>query len=73
MTCRQMGGTCDAELQTETSAEMARQMTAHVLKTHPDVANKMKNMTPEEHRRWEADFHRKWDEAHKLAHTAVAR
>jgi hypothetical protein len=67
MTCRQMGGTCDATITAGTSAEVARKMTAHVLETHPEVANRMKNMTPEEHRRWEADFHRNWDEAQKMA------
>ena len=67
MTCRQMGGACDLELQADTSADMAKHMTAHVLKRHPDVADKMKNMTPEERRQWEAEFHRNWDEAREMA------
>ncbi len=67
MTCKQMGGACDMEIQAGTSTEMARKMTAHVLKKHPEVANKMKNMSAEEHRRREAEFHRNWDEAYRIA------
>jgi len=63
MTCRQMGGTCDAKLEASTSAEMAKKMTAHVMAEHPDVAAKMKNMSSEEHEKWESEFHRNWNRA----------
>ncbi len=58
-----MGGTCDKEIQAETSSEMAKNMTAHVMEAHPDVAKKMENMSEAEHEEWEKDFHEKWDNA----------
>ena len=63
MTCRQMGGDCDMEIKADTSAEMAKKMTAHVMIKHPDVAKKMSTMTEAEHEAWEADFHKKWNAA----------
>ena len=63
MTCRQMGGKCDLEIQAGTSADMAKKMTAHVMKEHPDVAEEMKNMTEKEHEKWEKEFHKNWDNA----------
>jgi predicted small metal-binding protein len=63
MTCRQMGGTCDAEITADTSSEMAKKMTAHVMEKHPDVAERMKKMTEPEHKQWEDDFHKKWEKA----------
>ena len=42
------------------SEEMAKKMTAHVMEKHPDVAEKMKNMSPTEHEKWEAEFHKNW-------------
>jgi len=63
MTCKQMGGTCNLEIQAATSAEMAQKMTAHVMKDHPDVAEKMKSMTPAQHEKWETEFHKNWDHA----------
>lgn len=62
-----MGGACDLEIHAETTTEMVRKMTAHVMNAHPEVARRMENFTAEEHRRWEGEFHRNWDEAHKLA------
>ena len=63
MTCKQMGGTCDTEIKASSSAEMAKKMTAHVMEKHPEVAEKMKNMTKSEHEKWEDDFHKNWDKA----------
>lgn len=63
MTCKQMGGTCDTQISAESSAEMAQKMTDHVVEAHPDVAEKMANMTPEEHAAWEKKFHEDYDAA----------
>jgi predicted small metal-binding protein len=63
MTCREMGGTCDAEIKADSTSEMAKKMTAHVMEKHPDVFEKMKNMTESEHKKWEDDFHENWDKA----------
>jgi predicted small metal-binding protein len=53
-----MGGKCEAEFTADSSSEMAKEMTAHVMEKHPDVAEKMKNMTESEHKQWEYDFHK---------------
>jgi predicted small metal-binding protein len=63
MTCREMGGSCDTQIQADSSAEMAKKMTAHVLEKHPDVYERMKNMTESEHKKWEEDFHKNWQKA----------
>jgi predicted small metal-binding protein len=63
MTCRQMGGKCDTEIKADSSSEMAKKMTAHVMEKHPDVFETMKNMTESEHKKWEDDFHKNWDKA----------
>ena len=63
MTCREMGGCCDAEIMANSSVEMARKMTSHVLKMHPGVADKMKHMTTSQHEAWERDFNEHWDHA----------
>lgn len=63
MTCREMGGECGLEIKANSSSEMAKKMTAHVIEKHPDVAERMKNMTEAEHQKWEDDFHEKWDHA----------
>lgn len=67
MTCREMGGDCDMEIYAETSAEMAKKMTTHVMEMHPDVAQKMSTMTEDEHEEWEKDFHQKWDVAPEVS------
>ncbi|MES2224089.1 MAG: hypothetical protein V4469_04125 [Patescibacteria group bacterium] len=38
-------------------------MTEHVMKSHPEVAEKMSNMTETEHEEWETEFHKNWDAA----------
>ena len=38
-----------------------------------EIERRGMHMTPEEHRRWEAEFHRNWDEAHKIAEHNDAR
>ncbi len=63
MTCREMGGDCDMEISAETSSEMAEKMTAHVMGSHPEVAEKMSTMTDAEHDVWENEFHKNWDVA----------
>lgn len=63
MICRQMGGECDLEIKADTSEEMIEKMTAHVSEAHPEVASNMGKMTEEEHKEWETEFQKKWNEA----------
>jgi hypothetical protein len=65
MTCKEMGGSCDAEIKAESSSEMAKKMTAHVMEKHPDVFEKMKNMSKAQHKEWEKEFHKNWENAPK--------
>lgn len=61
MTCRQMGGPCDAKIWGSTPQEMMANGMKHVEQTHPEMAEKMKSMSKEENDAWTADFMKKWD------------
>ncbi len=58
-----MGGpaTCTFVVQGNTAEEMAKAGGAHVMTTHPDIAEKMKAMTPEENASWMANFQTQFD------------
>ncbi len=68
MTCAQMGGpaTCNFVVTGNTAEEMAKNGGAHVMEAHPDIAEQMKNMTPEENAKWMADFQPKFDAAPEM-------
>jgi len=63
MTCAQMGGpaTCDHMITGNTAQEMADNGTAHVMEAHPEMAEDMKKMTPEDSAKWMAEFQPKFD------------
>lgn len=61
MTCTQLGGPCSAVIEGETAEEMAKNGGEHAMKNHPDIAEQMKNMSPEENAKWMADFEKKFD------------
>ncbi len=61
MTCAQMGGPCDIQLTANTPKEMIDQGIKHLEKYHPDMFKDMKKMTPEENKKWNDDFMKKWD------------
>ena len=63
MTCRQLGGTCDAPLTADSWDAMVKKMTAHVLEKHPDVAQKMAKMHEQDPKKWGAEMKPKWDAA----------
>jgi len=62
MTCAQMGGpaTCQFAMTGATAEEMVQKGTQHVLAAHPDIAEQMKKMTPEQTAQWLADFRPKF-------------
>ena len=66
MTCRDMGGSCDAEMMANTKEEMKENGMAHAREAHPNLAAKMGNMTEEEKSTWNADFEQKWETAPKM-------
>ncbi|MBA3788786.1 DUF1059 domain-containing protein [Patescibacteria group bacterium] len=61
MTCKELGGECDAAMTAETSEEMVKKMTAHVMENHPDTAKKMEEMHAEDPNKWGDEFKKKWD------------
>ena len=61
MTCNDMGGPCDATMTAGSAEEMMKHGMDHVDATHPEVAETIKAMTPEEQETWKADFMKKWD------------
>ncbi len=44
LTCKQLGGACDATISAETWDDMVKAMTEHVIANHPDTAKEMEEM-----------------------------
>ena len=63
MSCKELGGTCDAQLSAETWDEMVSKMTKHVMTSHPDLAKKMEKMHKEDPKKWGTTYKPKWDAA----------
>jgi len=67
MTCREMGGACDAEIHGETADEMMENGKKHVHEAGDDVHNaiikEMESSSPEEMEAWMKDFHGKFEAA----------
>jgi predicted small metal-binding protein len=67
MTCKQMGGPCDAVITGNTAEEMVKNGGEHVMAAnHTDIAEQMKNMTPEQNAKWMADFTTKFEAAAEM-------
>ena len=60
MTCRQMGGPCDDKISANSPDEMMKKGMEHAEKNHPDLAKKMKEMSPEERKDWNHSFMKAW-------------
>ena len=63
MTCRELGGSCDQTLSADSWDDMVKTMTDHVMKNHPDVAEKMKAMHEKDPKAWDKEMKPKWDAA----------
>ncbi len=63
MTCKDLGGTCEAKLSAESWDEMVQTMTKHVIANHPAVAKQMEKMHDEDPKRWGRETKPKWDAA----------
>ena len=61
MTCKELGGTCNAKLRARSWDEMANVMTKHVMIKHPDVAQKMAAMYEADPKQWGREMKPKWD------------
>lgn len=67
MTCTQMGGSCSAVITGETAEDMAQNGMVHVLEAHPDMAEQIKAMTPEETSKWMEEFSAKFESAEEVS------
>ena len=63
MTCRELGGTCNAKLRGLNLGQRdgANVMTKHVMNRHPDVARKMVAMYEADPKQWGREMKPKWD------------
>ena len=64
ITCKQMGGPCDAPMMANTQDEMMKVGMEHVEAMHPEMAAKIDNMPKEgtEMMEWAVMFQKTWDE-----------
>lgn len=67
MTCKEMGGVCDAEIQGETAEEMMENGKNHVHgatdEGHQGIVKQMEAMSEEEKAGWTAEFKGKFNAA----------
>jgi predicted small metal-binding protein len=63
MTCAQMGGPaeCTTMIMGSTADEMTKNGMNHINEAHPQMAEDIKKMTPEETTKWMAEFQPKFD------------
>lgn len=64
-TCREMGGTCEAEFEGETMEEVVGKGAQHIMTTtdedHKTMKDQMQNNTEEDKVKWYAWFKGLWD------------
>ena len=70
LTCRDLGGPCDAEFTGDSFEEIGKKSREHVMeqmqkvdKAHLSAANNIRNATPEQQKAMMSEFKRKFDEA----------
>jgi len=61
MSCKELGGPCDAKLSANTWDEMVQKMTKHVIEHHPDTAKEMEKMHTKDPKKWGRTYKPKWD------------
>jgi len=70
LTCKDLGGPCDAEIMGDSFEELGKKSHGHVMQKinegdedHRMAAEKMKNASPEEQKAMMAEFEKKFNEA----------
>ncbi|MDD5165564.1 MAG: DUF1059 domain-containing protein [Candidatus Pacebacteria bacterium] len=62
LTCKEMGGDCDAIIRADTSDLMQKKLVAHIRDKHPETAYQMFGVSPSDYEKWESylqdAFHR---------------
>lgn len=60
ITCEQLGGPCDYKMSANTPEELIKGGMRHLEETHPEMAEKMENMSYEETKNWNHFFMKLW-------------
>jgi hypothetical protein len=68
MTCKELGGVCNADLSAETWNEMVQKMTKHVIANHPELAKEMEKMHDKDPKKWGSQYKPKWDATPEISH-----
>lgn len=67
LTCKQIGGLCDASFKEDSAREVMEQGLAHFKNSFDDehgaLYEKVMKMTPEERQKWNEQFQKAWNEA----------
>ena len=70
LTCRDLGGTCDAKIAGSTFQEVGKNSMMHVMEqikngdeAHKAAADKMRNASPEEQKAMMAEYEKRYNEA----------
>jgi predicted small metal-binding protein len=63
LSCKDLGGTCEAKFSASSWDDMVQTMTKHVMEKHPDVAKQMEKMHNEDPKKWSSQTKPKWDAA----------
>ena len=61
MKCSDMGGPCGMEMSADSWDAMKAEGTKHLQEVHPEMAEGMKNQTPEAMAKWDAESKAKFD------------
>ena len=61
MTCKELGGPCDAVLAANSWEEMVKKMTEHLRKEHPAAARDMQRLNQEDPGRWGREMKPRWE------------
>ncbi|HTB31066.1 MAG TPA: DUF1059 domain-containing protein [Bacteroidia bacterium] len=63
MSCKELGGPCEAKISANTWDEMVKKMTKHVITNHPDTAKEMEKMHNKDPKKWGKAYKPRWDAA----------
>lgn len=63
MTCKDMGGSCDAKMTAGSADEMIKMGMDHAHASHPELVETMKGMSADETAAWNADMTEKFENA----------
>lgn len=63
MSCKELGGPCNAKISANTWDEMVQKMTKHVVAYHPDTVKEMEEMHKKYPKKWGRTYKPKWDAA----------